>query len=160
MDAARRLGDRLNLTIAEQALAATHLAAGDARRHTGCGMAPWERSARCATSGGISRRLLGTVHLEGGDALRAVTELEGSVAMLRGIGQRYPLAHSLSLLARAQATPGSTPTPKTRIQLSLTRIRHGRAGLRPDGAAGGARTYTGRSWAPRGKPARPGESRP
>ncbi|SCG17511.1 DNA-binding transcriptional activator of the SARP family [Micromonospora echinofusca] len=103
---AGRLGDRMSVTTAEQALAATYLAAGDrasARRlltRTVCAF----RELRHEWGEAISRRLLGKVHLEEGDAERAVAELEGSVAMLRGIGQPFPLANSLSLLARAHAT--------------------------------------------------------
>ncbi|MFE9691894.1 BTAD domain-containing putative transcriptional regulator [Micromonospora sp. NPDC005806] len=104
--AARRLGDRLTLTIAEQALAATHLAAGDygSARQLLNRTVPAFRKMRHGWGEAISRRLLGRVYLEEGDALRAVTELAGSVAMLRDIGQPFPLANSLSLLARAQAT--------------------------------------------------------
>ncbi|MFF4808143.1 BTAD domain-containing putative transcriptional regulator [Micromonospora chersina] len=106
--AARRLGDRMSVTTAEQALAATHLAAGDresARRLLNR-TAPAFREMRYEWGEAISRRLLGKAHLEEGDAGRAVAELEGSVAMLRDIGQPFPLANSLSLLARAQAALG------------------------------------------------------
>ncbi|WP_433287415.1 BTAD domain-containing putative transcriptional regulator [Micromonospora sp. CA-244673] len=106
--AARRLGDRMSVTTAEQALAATHLAAGDrdSARRLLTRTAPAFRGMRHGWGEAISRRLLGKVHLEEGDAGRAVAELEGSVAMLRGIGQPFPLANSLSLLARAQAALG------------------------------------------------------
>ncbi|MEN3615400.1 BTAD domain-containing putative transcriptional regulator [Plantactinospora sp. ZYX-F-223] len=103
--AARRLGDRLSVTTGEQALAATHLAAGDigSARRLLARTVPAFREMRYEWGEAISRRLLGKAHLEEGDAGRAVVELEGSVAMLRGIGQPFPLANSLSLLARAQA---------------------------------------------------------
>ncbi|TDC43967.1 AfsR/SARP family transcriptional regulator [Micromonospora sp. KC213] len=106
--AARRLGDRMSVTTAEQALAATHLACGDsvaARRLLTRTVSAF-REMRHEWGEAISRRLLGKVHLEEGDAGQAVAELEGSVAMLRGIGQPFPLANSLSLLARAQAALG------------------------------------------------------
>ncbi|SIQ83300.1 AfsR/SARP family transcriptional regulator [Micromonospora avicenniae] len=103
--AARRLGDRLSVTTGEQALAATHLAAGDidpARRML-TRTASAFREMRYEWGEAISRRLLGKAYLEEGDAGRAVVELEGSAAMLREIGQPFPLANSLSLLARAQS---------------------------------------------------------
>jgi len=106
--AARRLGDRMSVTTAEQALAATHLAAGDsdsARRLLTRTVSAF-REMRHEWGEAISRRLLGKVHLEEGDASQAVTELEASATMLRGIGQPFPLANSLSLLARAQAALG------------------------------------------------------
>ncbi|SCG44751.1 DNA-binding transcriptional activator of the SARP family [Micromonospora echinaurantiaca] len=106
--AARRLGDRISVTTAEQALAATQLAAGDtdAARRLLFRTAAAFREMRHEWGEAISRRLLGKVHLEEGDAGQAVAELEGSVAMLRSIGQPFPLANSLSLLARAQAALG------------------------------------------------------
>ncbi|MGW0432159.1 BTAD domain-containing putative transcriptional regulator [Micromonospora sp. NPDC003197] len=106
--AARRLGDRMSVTTAEQALAATHLAAGDSAsaRRLLARTASEFREMRHEWGEAISRRLLGKVHLEEGDTDRAVVELAGSVAMLREIGQPFPLANSLSLLARAQATLG------------------------------------------------------
>ncbi|RBI98817.1 AfsR/SARP family transcriptional regulator, partial [Micromonospora provocatoris] len=106
--AARRLGDRMSVTTAEQALAATHLAAGDgeaARRLLRRTVLAFHE-LRHEWGEAISRRLLGKAHLEEGDADRAVAELESSVAMLRGVGQPFPLANSLHLLARAQATLG------------------------------------------------------
>lgn len=106
--AARRLGDRMSATTGEQALAATHLAAGDtdAARRLLVRTVSAFREMRHEWGEAISRRLLGKVHLEEGDAGQAVAELEGSVAMLREIGQPFPLANSLSLLARAQAALG------------------------------------------------------
>ncbi|GAB2921971.1 hypothetical protein GCM10027280_06480 [Micromonospora polyrhachis] len=105
---AGRLGDRMSVTTAEQALAATHLAAGDtasARRllvRTGSAF----REMRHQWGEAISRRFLGKVHLEEGNANQAVAELEASAAMLRDIEQPFPLANSLSLLAQAHASLG------------------------------------------------------
>ncbi|TDC39797.1 AfsR/SARP family transcriptional regulator [Micromonospora sp. 15K316] len=102
---ARRLGDRLSVTTGEQALAATHLAAGDigSARRLLARTVPAFREMRYEWGEAISRRLLGKAHLQEGDAAAAVVELEGSVATLRAIGQPFPLANSLSLLAQAQA---------------------------------------------------------
>ncbi len=105
VSAARRLGDRLGVATAEQALAATHLAAGDresARRLLNRTV-PAFHGMRHGWGEAISRRLLGKVHLEDGDLAAAVRELEHSVGMLRTIGQPFPLANSLSLLAQARA---------------------------------------------------------
>ncbi|MFC7545933.1 BTAD domain-containing putative transcriptional regulator [Plantactinospora sp. GCM10030261] len=126
VSAAHRLGDRMSVTTAEQALAATYLAAGDraAARQLLTRTVPAFRELRHEWGEAISRRLLGKVHLEEGDAGRAVAELETSVAMLRRVGQPFPLANSLSLLARARATSGMPETAVTLGEEALRIFEH------------------------------------
>jgi len=108
----RSLGDKLTMTIAEQALAAVHLAAGDkdAARALLRRIVPAFRDMRYAWGQGVSQRLLGSLLLGDGDPGRAVVELASSVAILRRCEQPFTLARSLTLLARAKAALGHPGT--------------------------------------------------
>jgi len=108
-------GDKFTMTIAEQALAAVHLAAGDkdAARALLRRIGPAFRDMHHAWGQGVSQRLLGSLLLGEGDAGQAVVELESSVAVLRGCEQPFTLARSLTLLARARAAVGHYPTAVT-----------------------------------------------
>jgi tetratricopeptide (TPR) repeat protein len=104
----RDLGDRLTMTMAQQALAVAHLGAGekDAARALLRRTTPAFQQMRHEWGEGVSRRLLGNLHLEEDDLPRAIRELESSVDILRRCGQPYSIAHTLSLLARAHARSG------------------------------------------------------
>jgi tetratricopeptide (TPR) repeat protein len=104
----RSIGDTLTMTIAEQALAAVHLAAGDktAARALLRRIAPAFRDMRHAWGQGVSQRLLGSLLLRDGEPGQAAIELESSVAVLRGCEQPFTLARSLTLLAQAKAALG------------------------------------------------------
>jgi DNA-binding SARP family transcriptional activator len=108
----RGLGDKLTMTIAEQALAAVHLAAGDtdAARALLRRIAPAFRDMRYAWGQGVTQRLLGSLLLSDGEPAKAVVELESSVAVLRSCEQPFTLARSLTLLARAKAALGHHAT--------------------------------------------------
>lgn len=104
----RGLGDKLTMTIAEQALASVHLAAGEieAGRALLAQVSAAFRDMRYAWGQGVSQRLLGNLLLGEGEAGRAAVELESSVSILRGCQQPFTLARSLALLARARAALG------------------------------------------------------
>jgi tetratricopeptide (TPR) repeat protein len=108
----RSLGDEVTMTIAEQALAAVHVAAGetDAARALLRRVASAFRDMRYAWGQGVSQRLLGKLLLGEGKAGQAVVELESSVATLRGCEQPFTLARSLTLLAQARAALGQHAT--------------------------------------------------
>jgi tetratricopeptide (TPR) repeat protein len=120
-----RLGDRVNLTLAELNMANTHLNAGETRL-----AAPiLERTLRTfgelrhAWGEARSRYYLGRLHLDDQRPAEAVTYLEEAVVGMRNIGQAGSMAQALHLLARALLAVGDR-TAAVRAGREALEYRH------------------------------------
>jgi tetratricopeptide (TPR) repeat protein len=128
-----QLGDLVNLTTSELALARIYMARSEHAKATQLLKRallaaeelhhPWSQAK--------AHLLLGQLLLERADSASAQPHLQRSVALMRDAQQPVPLANALELLARAHAALGETDQALRACQEAIDLL----AELNPDAAA-------------------------